>query len=63
MNTTITSVGDGSAWNNTLPYVFLITDGAQDPQVKALNGGGWSGSRLGGRPPVSARVGFNGRFS
>jgi Flp pilus assembly protein TadG len=44
MNTTITSVGDGSAWNNTLPYVFLITDGAQDPQVKALNGGGWSGS-------------------
>jgi Flp pilus assembly protein TadG len=44
MNTIITSVGDGSAWNNTLPYVFLITDGAQDPQVKALNGGGWSGS-------------------
>jgi Flp pilus assembly protein TadG len=44
MNTIISSVGDGSAWNNTLPYVFLITDGAQDPQVKALNGGGWSGS-------------------
>ena len=44
MNTLITSVGDGSASNNTLPYVFLITDGAQDPQVKALNGGGWSGS-------------------
>jgi len=43
MNTIITAVGDGSAWNNTLPYVFLITDGAQDPQVKALNGG-WSGS-------------------
>jgi Flp pilus assembly protein TadG len=44
MNTIISGVGDGSAWNNTLPYVFLITDGAQDPQVKALNGGGWSGS-------------------
>jgi Flp pilus assembly protein TadG len=44
MNTIISSVGDGSASNNTLPYVFLITDGAQDPQVKALNGGGWSGS-------------------
>jgi Flp pilus assembly protein TadG len=44
MNTTITSVGNGSASNNTLPYVFLVTDGAQDPQTKALNGGGWSGS-------------------
>jgi Flp pilus assembly protein TadG len=44
MSTTITSVGDGSATTNTLPYVFLITDGAQDPQVKAINGGSWSGS-------------------
>jgi hypothetical protein len=45
MNTTITSVGDGSAFNNTLPYVFLITDGAVDPQTKSLNqSGGWSGS-------------------
>ena len=44
MNSLITSVGNGSAWNNTLPYVFLVTDGAQDPQTKALNGGGWSGS-------------------
>jgi hypothetical protein len=44
MNTIISSVGNGTASNNTLPYVFLITDGAQDPQVKALNGGGWSGS-------------------
>jgi Flp pilus assembly protein TadG len=44
MNTTITSVGDGSAFNNTLPYVFLITDGAQDPQVKGVPGGAWSGS-------------------
>jgi Flp pilus assembly protein TadG len=44
MNSLITSVGNGSAWNNTLPYVFLVTDGAQDPQIKGLNGGGWSGS-------------------
>jgi Flp pilus assembly protein TadG len=44
MNTTISSVGNGSAWNNTLPYVFLVTDGAEDPQIKGLNGGGWSGS-------------------
>ena len=44
LNTLITSVGNGSAWNNTLPYVFLITDGAQDPQVKGVPNGGWSGS-------------------
>ena len=44
MNTLITSVGDGSASSNTLPYVFVVTDGAQDPQVKAINGGSWSGS-------------------
>jgi hypothetical protein len=44
MSTTITSVGDGSGPNNTLPYVFLITDGAEDPQTKVVNGGGWSGS-------------------
>jgi hypothetical protein len=44
VNTLITSVGNGSASNNTLPYVFLITDGAQDPQVKGVPNGGWSGS-------------------
>jgi Flp pilus assembly protein TadG len=44
MNTLISSVGNGSAWNNTQPYVFLVTDGAEDPQTKGLNGGGWSGS-------------------
>lgn len=44
LNTTITSVGDGSTSNNTLPYVFLITDGAQDPQSKGVPNGGWSGS-------------------
>jgi len=45
LNGLIKSVGDGSAFNNTLPYIFLVTDGAQDPQTKALNqSGGWSGS-------------------
>jgi len=44
MNTLITSVGNGSTWNNTLPYVFLITDGAEDPQVKGVPNGNWSGS-------------------
>lgn len=44
VNSLITSVGNGSASNNTLPYVFLVTDGAQDPQVKGVPNGGWSGS-------------------
>jgi len=44
MNTTIVSVGNGSASNNTLPYIFLVTDGAQDPQVKGVPNGSWSGS-------------------
>ena len=44
LNTLITSVGDGSSSSNTQPYVFLITDGAQDPQIKGVPGGGWSGS-------------------
>jgi hypothetical protein len=43
-NTLISSVGNGSSYNNTLPYVFLITDGAQDPQVKGVPNGSWSGS-------------------
>jgi Flp pilus assembly protein TadG len=44
MNSLIVNVGNGSASNNTLPYVFLITDGAQDPQTKGVPNGGWSGS-------------------
>ncbi len=44
MNGVITSVGNGNASNNTLPYVFLVTDGAQDPQSKGVPNGGWSGS-------------------
>jgi Flp pilus assembly protein TadG len=45
LNGLIMNVGDGSTANNTLPYIFLVTDGAQDPQTKALNqSGGWAGS-------------------
>jgi Flp pilus assembly protein TadG len=44
INNVITSVGDGSSSSNTQPYVFLVTDGAQDPQSKGVPNGGWSGS-------------------
>jgi Flp pilus assembly protein TadG len=44
MNNGIGPVGNGSASTNTLPYVFLVTDGAQDPQMKGVPNGGWSGS-------------------
>ena len=46
INTVITGrrVGDGSASTNTLPYVFLVTDGAQNNQVKGVPNGSWSGS-------------------
>jgi len=44
MNNLISSVGDGSASNNTIPYVFMITDGAVTPQTKGVPNGGWSGS-------------------
>lgn len=44
MNTLITSVGNGSSPTNTQPFVFLVTEGAQDPQVKGVPNGGWSGS-------------------
>jgi Flp pilus assembly protein TadG len=41
----VKTVGDGSATTSPLPYVFLVTDGAQDPQTKALNQCcGWAGS-------------------
>jgi Flp pilus assembly protein TadG len=40
MNTIITSVGDGSSQNNTQPFVFLVTDGAQNYQICC----GFSGS-------------------
>jgi Flp pilus assembly protein TadG len=40
MNTTIVSVGDGSSPSNTQPFVFLVTDGAQNYQTCC----GFSGS-------------------
>jgi Flp pilus assembly protein TadG len=44
-NNVIPTAGDGSSPTKTLPYVFLITDGAVDPQTKQLNqSGGWAGS-------------------
>jgi Flp pilus assembly protein TadG len=42
MNSLITSVGTGSTSNSTLPYVFLVTDGAQNNQTQW--GGGWAGN-------------------
>jgi Flp pilus assembly protein TadG len=41
-NNLITSVGTGTSTTNTQPYVFLVTDGAVDPQVKPI-GGNFSG--------------------
>jgi len=44
LNSTITTVGNGSASTSTQPFVFLVTDGAQDPQTKGVPNGGWSGT-------------------
>lgn len=43
LNAVITSVGNGSGAATPQPFVFLVTDGAQNNQIQ--NGGGtWSGS-------------------
>jgi Flp pilus assembly protein TadG len=42
LNNLITSVGTGTSPTNTLPYVFLVTDGSQDNQT--YWNGSWSGS-------------------
>jgi Flp pilus assembly protein TadG len=42
LNNIITSVGTGTSPTNTLPYVFLVTDGSQDNQT--YWNGSWSGS-------------------
>jgi Flp pilus assembly protein TadG len=42
INTVITSVGTGTSSTDTLPYVFLVTDGSQDNQTQWA--GSWSGS-------------------
>jgi hypothetical protein len=44
LNKQILGVGDGSSSSNTLPYVFLVTDGAQDNQYKDVPNGSWHGS-------------------
>jgi len=44
MTNGVGNVGNGSSATKTLPYVFLVTDGAQDPQMKGVPFGGWSGS-------------------
>ena len=38
------AVGDGSTATTPQPYVFLVTDGAQDNQYKDVPNGGWHGS-------------------
>jgi Flp pilus assembly protein TadG len=38
------AVGDGSTPSTPQPYVFLVTDGAQNNQVKGVPNGSWSGS-------------------
>ena len=35
------AVGDGSTSSTPQPYVFLVTDGAQDNQYKVVPNGGW----------------------
>jgi Flp pilus assembly protein TadG len=40
MNSFITSVGTGTASDNALPYVFIVTDGSQDYQTQSS--GNWS---------------------
>jgi len=40
MNTLINSVGTGASSTNTLPYVFIVTDGSQDYQTQWT--GNWS---------------------
>ncbi len=48
INNLITSVGTGTSPSNTLPYVFLITDGSQDCQTQW--NGSWSGTASGCSP-------------
>ena len=38
------AVGDGSTPTTPQPYVFLVTDGAQNNQVKGVPNGSWAGS-------------------
>jgi hypothetical protein len=44
LNDLIKTVGDGNSSANTKPFVFLVTDGAQDNQYKDVPNGSWHGS-------------------
>jgi Flp pilus assembly protein TadG len=44
LNGLIKTVGNGSSSINRKPFVFLVTDGAQDNQFKDVPNGGWHGS-------------------
>lgn len=44
VNNLIASVGNGTSSTNTLPFIFLVTDGAQDNQTKGVPNGSWAGS-------------------
>ena len=44
LNGLIQTVGDGTSSTNTKPFVFLVTDGAQDNQYKEVPNGSWHGS-------------------
>jgi hypothetical protein len=44
LNGLIQTVGDGTSSTNTKPFVFLVTDGAQDNQYKDVPNGSWHGS-------------------
>jgi Flp pilus assembly protein TadG len=57
MNNLITSVGTGTSSSNTLPYVFLITDGSQDCQTQW--NGSWSGTASGCSPYYNSATTIN----
>ncbi len=57
MNNLITSVGTGTTSSNTLPYVFLVTDGSQDCQT--YWNGSWSGTTSGCSPYYNSSTTIN----
>ncbi len=57
VNSLITSVGTGTSPTNTLPYVFLITDGSQDCQVQS--NGNWSNGGGGCSPYQNSATTIN----
>ena len=52
MNTLITSVGAGTSATNRQPFIFLVTDGAQNFQTQWS--GGWSGSNSATTMPLGS---------